>query len=859
MLYFSGKRPFGLCLAVGVALICAATRAADPWAWGANTNGELGDGTTTHRHTPVQVSGLSNVVAFAGGWSHSLAIKNDGTVWACGWNGYGLLGDGTTTERHTPVQVSGLSNAVAVAAGNNHSLAVMKDGTVQACGYNYYGQLGDGTTTDRHTPVQVSGLSNVVAVACGVAHSLALKNDGTVWAWGDNSKGQLGDGTTTQRDTPVQASGLGNLVSVACGHNHSLALKKDGTVWAWGQNAEGELGDGTTTERHSPVQVSGLSNAVAVAGCNHGLALKNDGTVWAWGYNKEGQLGDGTTTYRQSPGQVSGLSNIVAVAAGGHSLALKNDGTVWAWGYNAEGQLGDGTTTDRYTPVQVSGLSNVVAVAAGAFHSLATVGAPAAGPAAKLAFTTPPSDSTAGAAFGTQPVVAVQDANGNTVTTDTSSVTLALANNPGGGTLSGTTTVAAVNGVATFSGLSIDKAGTGYTLAASDGTLTGATSSAFDIGPPGPAITSISASKNPLFAGDTTTLVAQASNPNNGTLTFTWDFGDTTALGATNPVSHTFATAGQYTVTLTVSDGTYTSQPRQIVITVYAPNSGGESVKNIADGKPAVANPLNGLALSVPRSDGGVVELFIDVEAMNKAAFDVATDFAGLASHLSQVFGIHPCQKFADPSVYVATSTAYDTGTDNVRGKARLTLAVGNREVGLPVRYTQEPASREIYFKNVKGKFGFSPAQIAKGDTVSLIGIVELPEGLKVADEQDLAIGIGNIIDHVKLDSKGKGKGTSDNGRIKKVTLKYPKVDKTSKETAGPPDKRMARIEVRLATMAMVAGGFDTEGVAPQSDGKQLSIQVAFVLAGVAYENTVPVTLRVSRKQDLATLVQSRR
>jgi len=104
-----------------------------------------------------------------------------------------------------------------------------------------------------------------------------------------------------------------------------------------------------------------------------------------------------------------------------------------------------------------------------------------AGAATKLAFTTQPGNGTGGSALSTQPMVTVQDANGNTVTTDTSSVTLAIGTNPGGGTLSGTKTVAAVAGVATFSGLSIDKIGTGYSLGATDGALTSATSSAFNI------------------------------------------------------------------------------------------------------------------------------------------------------------------------------------------------------------------------------------------------------------------------------------------------------------------------------------------------------------------------------------------
>ena len=107
---------------------------------------------------------------------HSLAVKSDGTVWAWGYNAYGQLGDGTTTERHAPVQVSGLTDVVAVAGGYMHSLAVKSDGTVWAWGDDLVGQLGDGTTTDG-PPVQVSGLTDVVAVAGGYMHSLAANGN----------------------------------------------------------------------------------------------------------------------------------------------------------------------------------------------------------------------------------------------------------------------------------------------------------------------------------------------------------------------------------------------------------------------------------------------------------------------------------------------------------------------------------------------------------------------------------------------------------------------------------------------------------------------------------------------------------
>lgn len=343
------------------------------WAWGYNVHGQLGNGSNISEPLPVgvsNISGVAGVTAIAGGDSHTLALKSNGTVWDWGYNNYGQLGDGTTTNRTSAVQVSGLSGVTAIAGGRNHAVALKTDGTVWTWGYNYYGQLGDGTSTNRTTPVQVSGLTGVTAVAAGDYHTVALRVDGTVWAWGYNFFGQLGDGTNTWRSTPVQVWGPGGIgfltgvTAIEAGYGHSVALKNDGGVLTWGYNAYGQLGDGTTTQRTSPVTVIVLSGATSIAaGYGYTAALKSDGTVWTWGRNNSGQLGDGTTSNRSTPGQVLGpggagyLTGVTAVVTGGaHSAALKSDGMVWTWGYNVNGQLGDGTTTQRSTPVQVSGL-----------------------------------------------------------------------------------------------------------------------------------------------------------------------------------------------------------------------------------------------------------------------------------------------------------------------------------------------------------------------------------------------------------------------------------------------------------------------------------------------------------------------
>ena len=239
------------------------------WAWGVNTTGQLGINSLATQLFAVRVHGVGNTgfltgvstIAEIGG--SAFALQLDGTVLAWGQNAGGQLGDGTTTQRLTPVQVSGLGSGsgVVVIAGIAGGGAVLKaDGTVLAWGLNGSGQIGDDTATQRLTPVQVSGLgsgSGVIGIAgggsVGAGHTLALKSDGTVLSWGGNGSGQLGDGSLSPHLIPSPVPGLGSgsgVIAVAAGLSHSLALTSDGTVLSWGANASGQLGDGTVYTRN---------------------------------------------------------------------------------------------------------------------------------------------------------------------------------------------------------------------------------------------------------------------------------------------------------------------------------------------------------------------------------------------------------------------------------------------------------------------------------------------------------------------------------------------------------------------------------------------------------------------------------
>ncbi len=359
-------------------------------AWGNNSDGELGDGTTTGSSTPVAVDlpADTTITAIAAGTAYGLALTSTGTVLAWGDNSAGQLGDGTTTDSSTPVAVNlpADTTITAVAAGDRHSLALTSTGTMLAWGENFIGQLGDGTTTRRSTPVAVNlpTGTTITAMAAGHRHNLALTSTGTVLAWGDNSAGQLGDGTTTDSSTPIAVdlpTGT-TITTVATGAYHSLALTSADTMLAWGYNIFGQLGDGTTTDRSTPIAVdlpTGTTITTVSGGDRHTLAVTSADTMLAWGHNNFGQLGDGTTTDRSTPIAVNlptGTTITTASAGAFHSLAVTSTGTMLGWGYNALGQVGDGTTaTRRRTPVAVDlpADTTITAAAAGNRHSLAVV------------------------------------------------------------------------------------------------------------------------------------------------------------------------------------------------------------------------------------------------------------------------------------------------------------------------------------------------------------------------------------------------------------------------------------------------------------------------------------------------------
>ena len=255
------------------------------WAWGHGEEGELGDGSTNLSAKPVLVKGLISVIAVvAGDDGACYALKNDGTVWAWGLNNEGQVGDGTTENRLTPVQVKGLTNIKALGERGNY--AIKNDGTVWAWGSNdisdgAYGALGDSSGPgSRPTPFQVKGVNNATQISSGSDHTNYVKNNGTVWAWGCYNRGQLGDGSIQSSIPPlVKPPSVKTQIDNVKKVSDCIALKDDGTVWAWGRL----IGDAKPT----PVKVNGLDHVVDISTYGSAcIVLKDDGSVWGWGLDE---------------------------------------------------------------------------------------------------------------------------------------------------------------------------------------------------------------------------------------------------------------------------------------------------------------------------------------------------------------------------------------------------------------------------------------------------------------------------------------------------------------------------------------------------------------------------------------------
>jgi alpha-tubulin suppressor-like RCC1 family protein len=454
------------------------------WTWGSGSGGQLGID-KYYKYSPSMVDSQTNWLT-ANSSKHTgfkAAIKTDGTLWLWGTGTNGQLGNNTVVGVISPVQtISDGTNWRSFSTGGTFCAATKTDGTLWTWGNNNNGYLGDGTRTSRSSPVQTATYgNNWNYVDCGQQHTAAIKTDGTLWMWGRNQFGNLGDNTALNKSSPIQTFAFGNnWQTVSCNLNNvnafTAAIKTDGTLWMWGRNLSGQLGDNTITNKSSPIQTiaRGTNWSSVACGNAHIAAIKTDGTLWTWGTG--GTLGDGTSTPRSSPVQtLAGGTDWVNVKCGtSHTLATKKDGTIWGWGVNTDGQL-NGTGSTIISPIQVISSSttwyDIQASANNNFFILENN-------PNKLDINIQPQAGTASNQLIVQPKININDSVGNVVRTATNSVSVAVQS--GSATISGTTTVTAVSGVATFTDLVLT--GSGYiVLRFTSSGLTSADSMSFTV------------------------------------------------------------------------------------------------------------------------------------------------------------------------------------------------------------------------------------------------------------------------------------------------------------------------------------------------------------------------------------------
>ena len=364
------NRPVGMVAARGNHSM-ALTSDGRVWSWGYNSSGELGDGTTETKTSPVPVAviaGMAKFVRIDTGRYFSLGLDEVGVLWAWGWNGKHQISKNATDHYSLPVKIELPAPVAQFACGDGHALVVDRNGKMWAWGDNYFGQLGAGHASAISGMFEIpkpSGMSGIVSLAASASSSYAIDAAGKTWSWGYNNYGQLGDGSNITRYSPVAvnlSTSIPAVKSISTGDDHVVATARNGTIWTWGSGSLGQLGSGNTSPSFSPYLITtGLSLAnFSGAGRNHSLAVSQSGSVWCWGSNNSGKLGNSSTSDSYVPFQTTNVtdwSGIIQVVGGeNHSCALKSDGSVWTWGDNGYGQLGHADTMSRWVATKISKL-----------------------------------------------------------------------------------------------------------------------------------------------------------------------------------------------------------------------------------------------------------------------------------------------------------------------------------------------------------------------------------------------------------------------------------------------------------------------------------------------------------------------
>lgn len=370
---------------------CALKKDGTVWCWGADGNGQLGNGatTTTTQSTPVKVNTINDAVQISVGNNYACALRKAGSVWCWGSNNLGKFGNGTSTSSDIPVKGPSYEDFQFISMGANTSCGIRQNGEAWCWGSGGTGQLGNGGTADSFLPVKVSNISNFVHLNVSTSSGVCgVVRDGKGYCWGTETNGEFGNGATSGLQTvPSEVSNITDFVKISLRPNYACGLRGNGQIWCWGNDgAHGKLGNGPSVGNSDvPSQVVNIDDFIDVEGGNlFACGIRKNGEAWCWGEDTNGRLGNGPTitANMDSPYKVIGANFIKMksylatiaitdttpikttasvstrdkIAGGLHSVcAIKPDTSLYCWGSDVDGQLGNGdaVTADQHSPYPV--------------------------------------------------------------------------------------------------------------------------------------------------------------------------------------------------------------------------------------------------------------------------------------------------------------------------------------------------------------------------------------------------------------------------------------------------------------------------------------------------------------------------
>lgn len=315
---------------------------------------------------PDRIESAVTLVTVDAGGRHVCGLDAAGRAYCWGENESGQLGDGSTMDRATPVAVTGGHVFAMIDAGLDHTCGVTTAGDGYCWGENQFGRLGDGSEVDRASPTPIAGGLQFLRLAAGWSHSCGVTGAGDAYCWGRNGVGALGADSSSL--TPIPVSGGLSFADASAGTEHSCGLGLDDETYCWGSNDGGALGIPLTVLASStpqPVQGDIPFTGVSV-GWLFTCGLSSSGEAFCWGRESGGQIGNGAdppdctsspminVSCHPAPVAVAGGLDFSRISAGtSHACGVTTDGRAYCWGGNEAGELGDGTTRTRHTPSRV--------------------------------------------------------------------------------------------------------------------------------------------------------------------------------------------------------------------------------------------------------------------------------------------------------------------------------------------------------------------------------------------------------------------------------------------------------------------------------------------------------------------------